>query len=349
MGWEMQKLKRRGIERWSEIFTARNFYSACVLRRAILQKTSGPCQEWLLLTLTAALAQFSRMIADGSADAGGPSWKINCYWLPQRWQELNPLWYFRNRIKKSEAAVLDLWSIGAPFEGSSVLLGDSRQVPLERHSVDYIFTDPPYGGEGIQYGELSALWCLWLNETQDLDQEVAFNPYRGLTESHYATGLGDVFANCARVLRPGRWMTVAFANKDPEVWDALMNACRSAGFTLVTAAPMKRSAPSLTETNMWGAPKADLLLTFRSGAAPRTRTVRPDCVDGYSVSDAVRRIAGSLVDAGIEVTASDVFDRVTVDWFSWFYAVGSRPSSVQPTLANVEVILEDLKKYFSHD
>ncbi|NVI99002.1 hypothetical protein HV824_12845 [Myxococcus sp. AM009] len=336
-GWEMQKLKRRGLRRWRELFTPRNFAAAAHLREAILAERDASCREWLLLTLTASLAQFTRMIADFAGDAGGPSWKINCYWMPEKWQELNPLWYFENRVSKSHDSIVDLVAEGAPFKNGAARIADSRALSLEDNSVDYIFTDPPYGGEGIQYGELSLLWCLWLGEQQALDAEVAYNPYRNLDQAHYAKGLAQVFAECHRVLKPGRWMTVTFANKDPVVWDALMHACRNAGFVLVTAAPMKRSAPSLTETTMHSAPKADLVLNFQKLMEGTRRA--PVHSTSYSVEDAVTRIRAAMLRDGLEADTHSLFDRVTVDWFSWFYENGNRPEAVQPTLARVEASL----------
>lgn len=339
-GWEMQKLKRRGVKRWSDLFTPRNFCAAAELRRAILEIEDLLCREWLLLTLTASLAQFTRMIADFSGDAGGPSWKINCYWMPQKWQELNPLWYFENRVAKSLASIQDLVATGAPFQLGRIENNDSRNIPLDDSSVDYIFTDPPYGGEGIQYGELSLLWCLWLGEKEKLDAEIAFNPYRKLDQKHYSSGLRSVFSECFRVLKPGKWMTVTFANKDPVVWDALRSACREAGFSLVTAAPMKRSAPSLTETTMYTAPKADLVLTFVKPAEVKaTAADPPESIGSYSLEAAVQRMIIAMGKNQHAVTVHDVFDCVTVDWFSWFYETGERPNALQPTLANVEAAL----------
>lgn len=340
-GWEMQKLKRRSVTRWSELFTHRNYCAAVALRNAILKITDANSREWLLLSLTAGLAQFTRMIADFEGKAGGPSWKINCYWMPDRWQELNPIWYFENRVAKSLASAMDLISNGAPFASPRAEVIDSRTMPIRNETVDYIFTDPPYGGEGIQYGELSYLWCLWLSERQELEAEVAFNPYRRLNQEHYSNGLQQVFSECFRVLKPGRWMTVTFANKDPSVWDCLMNACRSAGFKFVTAAPMKRSAPSLTETTMHTAPKADLILTFQKPTLVQINTVKVDQSATYSLGSVVQRIVEAMRSCGIEMTPHNVFDRVTVDWFSWFYENGSRPNAVRPTLAKVELNLRE--------
>ena len=263
-GWQMRKLRRAGLTCWSELFTPRSLRLTSLLRSHILDVQDPAAREWLLLTLTAALAQCTRMIADSSGKAGGPSWKINSYWLPTRWQELNPAVYFGNRVRKSLAALDDLRDHGAPLTHLARYdRGDSRLLPLPDASVDYIFTDPPYGGEGVQYAELSTLWCLWLDEPTRLDDEVAFNPVRDLTQDDYARGLGDVFEQCHRVLRPGRWMTVTFANKDPQVFQAMLDACTAAGFRQEFMLSMGRSAPALTETTAPRAPTRDRFVGFR--------------------------------------------------------------------------------------
>ncbi len=263
-GWQMRKLRRAGLTRWSELFTPRSLRLSSLLRSRIQQVADPATREWLLLTLTAALAQCTRMIADSSGRAGGPSWKINCYWLPSRWQELNPLVYFGNRVRKSLAALEDLREQGAPLTSLARYdRGDSRRLPLGDGTVDFIFTDPPYGGEGVQYAELSTLWCLWLDEPTRFADEIAFNPVRELTQADYARGLRDVFEQCHRVLRPGRWMTVTFANKDPDVFQALLDACAGAGFRHEFRLAMGRSAPALTETNAPRAPTRDEFIGFR--------------------------------------------------------------------------------------
>jgi 16S rRNA G966 N2-methylase RsmD len=340
-GWEMQKLKRRKVSRWRELFTPRNYATAAWLREAILAEPDPACRAWLSITLTASLAQLTRMIADFQGDAGGPSWKINCYWLPERWQELHPLAYFANRVRKSLEALRDLREVGPRGEARAELC-DSRSLPLADASVDYVFTDPPYGGEGIQYGELSLLWSLWLGDSEDLAAEIAFNPYRALDQHHYESGLAAAFEECFRVLKPDAFLTVTFANKDPEVWDALLRACRSAGFALVTAAPLKRSLPSLTETNMPTAPKADLVLNFVK--APQRASGRVRMHDHYDLEEAVGRLAEAMEHDGLEVTAADLFDRITVDWFSWFYEGGDRPASLRPTQARVSELLGELNR-----
>ena len=342
-GWQMRKLKRRSVRRWSEMFTSRNFRIAGLIWREIMKVEDERVKEWAMLTFTAGLAQFTKMIADYKGAGGGPSWKINCYWLPDRWQELNPLRFFENRVKRSIAAIADLNKSGAPFACKGLVHAtDSRNLPLEDASVDYIFTDPPYGGEGIQYGELSMLWCIWLGEEQKLESEIAFNPVRGLSERDYANGLKSSFSEAYRILKPGKAMTVTFANKDPDVWDALMEACRSAGFRLLTAAPMERSAPSLTETTMARAPKADLVLTFER---PITNVKGRKYVakDTYDLKQRILVLANKLASKGLPVNASHIYDMITIDWFSWYYENGARPNSLRPTQGAIIGILNALE------
>lgn len=318
-GWQMRKLKKANVARWNELFTARNFFAATNIWREIKQYPDTQVREWMLLSFTAALAQFTKMIADFKGQAGGPSWKINCYWLPTEWQELNPFWYFENRLKKSLAAIEDIQHF-AINQNSRATLQDSRHLPFKDNEVGYIFTDPPYGGEGIQYGELSMLWNLWLEEDYELSREVAFNPVRNLNDGHYSEGLKAVFAECYRVLQPGRWLTVTFANKDPEIWEALMSACDTSGFELKAVVPAKRSAPSLTETNMKAAPKSDLVLSFQKpGGKPSRNSRKTQISSASSLEQIIVKHALVLAGKHARVSIQDLFDVVLIELFSSIY------------------------------
>ena len=274
LGWEMRKLARRGLTRWSELFTRRNLVAVAFLRRAIEETVDARIRRALLVSFSAHLAQSTRMIGDPSSRGGGPSWKLNCYWLPKTWLELNPFRYFENRIKRTALGHADMARrLSRPMRdgedyriitGSSERLGDD----IAAGSVGYVFTDPPYGGEGIQYGELSMLWNLWCGEAIVLEREVAFNPVQRKDEAAYARRLTECMAAAHTALAAGGFATVTFANKDRGVWRALLSACKTAGFELRHAVPMTPSAPNLTNILSEAAPKADLILTFQK---PRTK------------------------------------------------------------------------------
>ena len=346
-GWEMQKLKRGNVKRFSELFTSRNLLILSLLWDVIAHVEHDVCRRFLQLTFTANLAQASKMIADYKNNAGGPSWKINCYWLPADWQELNVLHYFKNRLKRTKAAIQELREMlpmDATERGSSVI-HDSRKRfnDLEDNSVDYILTDPPYGGEGIQYGELSMLWNLWLGYSEDLDAEVAFNPYRKKAEADYAEGLKQVFAEAYRLLKPGKWMSVTFNNKDIKVWNSLISACKGNGFELVVVAPLRRSAPSLTESVMTKAPKSDVLIHFRKpdGATmPHFYLQKTFNVFGETV-----RLADEIIQKKGVASSSAILDALTVEWFTFQYSVENGRTDGELTLHTINDVLRQSPQF----
>ena len=69
-----------------------------------------------------------------------------------------------------------------------------------------MFADPPYGGEGIQYAELSALWCAWLEPAAGSGPraEIGVNPVQGRRWEDYAAGLAAAFAAVREAIEPGR-------------------------------------------------------------------------------------------------------------------------------------------------
>lgn len=322
-GWEMQKLVRKGITRWSELFTPRNLTAVSSLHNAIQTVADIKIRNALTVSFTAHLAQASRMIADYRDASGGPSWKLNCYWLPKKWQELNPFRFYSNRLNKTIAGLKDAQEhINRKLaDGVDYSIHSMSSTDLLHHiakkSVGYIFTDPPYGGEGIQYGELSMLWNLWAGFDCDLRNEVAFNPYQKKTNEYYEKMLSDCFAAAHEALDSGSWMSVTFANKDTGIWQALLTACKRAGFSLNSIVPISPSASNITNKVMKGAPKTDLILNFRksnSGKVERT------LLNTFSLSEWIQEEALYLAHKQGHFRLSELYDRLVIRWFTYQYA-----------------------------
>jgi adenine-specific DNA methylase len=60
----------------------------------------------------------------------------------------------------------------------------SSEIPP--NSIDYRFTDPPYG-DSIQYYELSKLWASWLQIPTSSSEEIVINPQKGKSVNLYPT------------------------------------------------------------------------------------------------------------------------------------------------------------------
>jgi DNA modification methylase len=130
-----------------------------------------------------------------------------------------------------------------------VLNGSATNLSqLKDGSIDYVFTDPPFGSN-IFYSDCNLIWESWLGRITDSTNEAVIN--KSLTEGaggktlqNYESLMISAMREIARVLKPGGWATVVFHNTDGLVWAALQTAAREAGFEFHEAATLNRKQQS---------------------------------------------------------------------------------------------------------
>ena len=79
------------------------------------------------------------------------------------------------------------------------------------NSIDYIFTDPPFG-DNLMYSELNFIWEAWLKVTTNNKSEAIINKVQNKNLVEYQELMTKCFEEYYRVLKPNRWMTVEFHN-----------------------------------------------------------------------------------------------------------------------------------------
>ncbi len=102
---------------------------------------------------------------------------------------------------------------------------------LPDRSVDYVFTDPPFGGN-INYSEMNLLWESWLGVYTDNKEEVIINKVQRKDSEEYRELLSAAFSEIRRVLKDNGWLTIVFHNSSEKVWGALQRAVSEAGFEI---------------------------------------------------------------------------------------------------------------------
>jgi hypothetical protein len=152
------------------------------------------------------------------------------------------------------------------------LLGvaSATQLGIPDNSVDYIFTDPPFGGNKM-YSELSFLWESWLgvftnNKTETITNRVQ---KKGLPE--YEALMSKAFQEYYRVLKPGRWITVEFSNTAASVWNALQNAIGQAGFVVADVRDLHKQQGSILGYTTTTATRQDLAISAYKPDTPITK------------------------------------------------------------------------------
>ncbi len=168
----------------------------------------------------------------------------------------------------------------------------SESVPLRASSVDYVFTDPPFG-DYIPYAELNQINELWLGRTTDRAREVIVSPSQSKGVQEYGAMMASVFKEVSRVLKPEGLATVVFHSAHSEVWRELAKAYTSAGLAVQATSVLDKIQASFKQVVSTVSVKGDPLLLLSK------RTVdRPSETTTSKIAEEVIRTArnGSSLD-----------------------------------------------------
>jgi len=227
-----------------ELFTPRNLYALSVLHHYIQQITDSTARNLLLLTFSSTLAKVNRTFisAKGRAESRGGStiFSIYRYHVPKNPVELNVWEQFEMRFKRIIQAKKETnKEIGDKYtpENFKVYAKSATQLTdvVAPESIDYIYTDPPYG-ENIAYLDLATMWHAWLGfeVTEEFrNLEVIEGGNLKKSRSEYEELLSISLSEMFQVLKGDRWLSVVFAHKDPALWDTLVKSAQIAGFEYV--------------------------------------------------------------------------------------------------------------------
>jgi DNA modification methylase len=151
---------------------------------------------------------------------------------------------------------------------------------LPDNSIDYIFTDPPFGGN-IQYSEINFLSEAWLGAFTDNKYETVVSNVQKKKLKDYEELLTDAFRENFRVLKPGRYMTVVFHSVNGELWNCLRRSIVKAGFEIVNSSILAKQQTSFKQTTTAGAVKKDpIIVAIKSPMSatkvPISRRIGPE-------------------------------------------------------------------------
>ncbi|MGZ5198783.1 MAG: DNA methyltransferase [Telluria sp.] len=147
----------------------------------------------------------------------------------------------------------------------------SEAMPLKANSVDYVFTDPPFG-DYIPYAELNQINELWLGQPTDRSREVIVSPSQAKGVSEYGFMMASVFKEMARVLKPSALATVVFHSAHSEIWRALTQAYSEAGFTVEAANVLDKIQASFKQVVSTVSVKGDPLLLLSKRPTKRAKS-----------------------------------------------------------------------------
>jgi DNA modification methylase len=127
-------------------------------------------------------------------------------------------------------------------------------------SIDYIFVDPPFGNN-IIYSELSFLYECWLKVFTNQTHEAIVSSAQEKKLPEYQSLMLACFQELHRVLKAGRWITIAFHNSKNVVWNAIQEALGQAGFVIADVRIIDKGQGTFKQMTTQGAVDKDLAIT----------------------------------------------------------------------------------------
>lgn len=212
-----------------------------------------------------------------------------------------------------------------------VRCASSEKLDLETGSVDYVFTDPPFG-DFIPYAEVNQVNELWLGVKTDMAAEITISRSKGRDVAEYGRLLGSVFSEVSRTLKHTCHVTLVFHAARSSVWQAIAKAVESAGFVVVAATILDKRQPSFKQVVAERGVRGDGL--FLLSLSDRRRKDSAVGVDHIELARAVFIAANSNDPA--EITPERLYSRyvgrcmrdgvhVELDARAFYQLVSQRP------------------------
>ncbi|MBN1461603.1 MAG: hypothetical protein JXA57_18895 [Armatimonadetes bacterium] len=178
------------------------------------------------------------------------------YYVPSQTSELSPWYILSGKLERLKKAFKPMPS--APG-GAVTGTGDCGHIPLSDASVDYVFTDPPFG-ENIYYADLNYLVESWHRVVTRSEPEAIVDKAKKKGLLEYQNLMQRCFGEYCRVLKPGRWITVVFHNSKNAVWNAIQEAMLAAGFVVADVRTLDKKQGSYRQVTST-AVKQDLVIS----------------------------------------------------------------------------------------
>lgn len=268
---ENSRISARPGMRVADVFTKRTLACHARLLSLIKKYSSGNEQDLLLLAFTANIANCSKLVPPikSRGEIAQGAWMTGFY-IGETYIENNVLHYFENRLRKVINGKEDFLNEMASNLFSSpnrnwyrITNVDAKNLNIADESVDYVFTDPPYG-DSVPYLEQSILWNAWIQKTPRYDDEVVVSD-SAVREKNIVAFSQDIhraISEIRRVLKPNKFFSLTFHSLSGLEWRAVTNACIQNNFKVVSFEWLEQKTYPPRQLNRTKSIKGDVLVTF---------------------------------------------------------------------------------------
>jgi len=278
VGWALPK--GSDVDTVEKLFSDKQLAQLALLKSIILKEENEKLRDSFMLMFSGLvtktnLTYHTSEIAtkDGQGDAA--AFRYYRYRIAPNPIDIDLMKYYELRYKKIREAKKEMaYFINNDTINNSKIVKDTatnlKWIPKE--SVDYIYTDPPYGKK-IPYLDLSVMWNAWLDlevTQDDYNQEAIEGGENHKSKDDYNTLIAQSIKEMYRVLKYDRWLSFVFAHKDPEFWHLIIETAENCGFEYIGAVPQKNGQTSFKKRqHPFTVLSGQLIINFRKVRKPK--------------------------------------------------------------------------------
>lgn len=329
-----------------DLFGRAQLISLAHLRAAIMKIGNEQARELLLFTFSGVLPRASITYWIDAKEAGGGNSSIFTkyrYWVPPKpnYRDVWELFSIRARLvargkDQGNKVFGDFVREGETFN----VYCDSAENLLkyvDKGTVDYIYTDPPYGAH-IAYLDLSTMWHAWLGMevTHEMRAgEAIEGGDQQFDEKHYLGILQKSFEQMFYALKDEAWLSLVFHHKETNLWYSIRDMLRYIGFTYVNTVAQPLAKQTFHKIkNPLRVLGESLIVNFQKTTARKISQPMP-----LPMANVIKNVAERVIYRGGGATTEEILREVVPELFEndLFFDVASK---------NIGDILEILESEF---
>lgn len=247
-GREAHRNDKDGITNVHQFYTKRNLYVLAIIRNRLNDKNK-------ILNVFDSIDAFltSKLVRYNQGKRGNGNLAGTLY-IPSLMAESNIFKIFNGKLD-------DFIKAYEKLGGQNLTsITSAENSNIIDNSIDYIFTDPPFGAN-IMYSELNFIQEAWLKvKTNNKEEAIeSGSQNKGLFE--YQNIMQKCFAEFYRVLKPGHWITIEFSNTAASVWNSIQLGLNRVGFVIANVSSLDKQQGSFKAVTTPTAVKQDLVIS----------------------------------------------------------------------------------------
>ena len=177
---------------------------------------------------------------------------------------------FKDKIKRLIKSKQETESIHyhKPKLSYKIYRGDATDLKdiIEDESIDYIYTDPPYGSK-IEYLDLSIIFNAWLDlkvSDEDYQKEAIVGGRLDKSKEEYLALIEKSIKEINRVLKKGRYVSFVFQDRSIYYFQKITSLFEDSGFEFITTNAQKTGKTSYKKRlNPSSTLSSQLVLVYR--------------------------------------------------------------------------------------